>query len=56
MLMRDAVLAVGVAVLVLGRGAAEEPPWSAWRTDLEQAKQVARTVGKPLFVVFRCEH
>jgi hypothetical protein len=27
-----------------------------WLTDYQQALHVARTSGKPLFVVFRCEH
>jgi hypothetical protein len=27
-----------------------------WLTDYEQARQAARDSGKPIFVVFRCEH
>ena len=26
-----------------------------WHTDLDEAAQVAKQTGKPLFVVFRCE-
>lgn len=26
-----------------------------WHTDLDEAAQVAKETGKPLFVVFRCE-
>jgi hypothetical protein len=29
------------------------PPWLG---DLAQAKALARKTGKPIFVVFRCEH
>jgi hypothetical protein len=27
-----------------------------WLTDLGQARRAARAAGKPIFVVFRCEH
>ncbi len=27
-----------------------------WLTDWEEARKAARASGKPLFVVFRCEH
>ena len=27
-----------------------------WLTDYEQARKEARAAGKPIFVVFRCEH
>jgi hypothetical protein len=27
-----------------------------WLTDYETARVIARRSGKPLFVVFRCEH
>jgi hypothetical protein len=27
-----------------------------WLTDYEQARKAARDSGKPIFVVFRCEH
>jgi len=27
-----------------------------WLTDYEQARKVARATGKPLFIVFRCQH
>jgi hypothetical protein len=32
---------------------AAEPPW---RSDWEEARKEARVSGKPLFVVFRCQH
>ena len=31
-------------------------PASPWLTDLGQAEKEALKTGKPLFVVFRCEH
>ncbi len=34
-------------------GAAEAP---RWLSDFEEAKKLAREGGKPIFVVFRCEH
>jgi hypothetical protein len=35
-----------------GRAAAED----RWLTDLDRAERESRKTGKPLFVVFRCEH
>jgi hypothetical protein len=35
-------------------GAAEPPP--RWLHDLGEARAAARASGKPIFVVFRCEH
>jgi hypothetical protein len=31
-----------------------DPP--RWLSDYEQARKEARSSGKPIFVVFRCEH
>jgi hypothetical protein len=36
--------------------AAGRKPEPAWHSDLEQAKRAARASGRPIFVVFRCEH
>jgi hypothetical protein len=36
-------------------GAGAEDGAIAWRSDLASSLEVARAVGKPLFVVFRCE-
>lgn len=36
-----------------GASAAAEPQWLS---DWEQARKEARASGKPLFVVFRCQH
>jgi hypothetical protein len=47
--------AAGLVVL-LSAGvirAAEEP---RWLDDLDRAQSLARKTGRPLFVVFRCEH
>jgi hypothetical protein len=29
---------------------------SHWLTSYDQAQRVARATGRPIFVVFRCEH
>ncbi len=41
-------------VLVSAGGAAEPAP--PWLHDLAEARAAARAGGKPIFVVFRCEH
>jgi hypothetical protein len=41
-------------VLVGAAGAAEPAP--RWLHDLAEARTAARAGGKPIFVVFRCEH
>jgi hypothetical protein len=44
-------------VLLVGRvGGGADAPAQPWLTDLEKAEQESRKTGKPLFVVFRCEH
>jgi hypothetical protein len=40
-------------VLASAAGAAEPVPWLH---DLAEARAAARASGKPIFVVFRCEH
>jgi hypothetical protein len=37
-------------------GPAADAPAVKWHTDLETARQQARKEGRPLFIVFRCEH
>lgn len=45
-----------LAALLLGAlGAGAEEPDFLWRADLDAARDEARTAGKPLLVVFRCE-
>lgn len=44
---------IGLAC-ILAAGA--EPQGPRWLTDYGEALKVARSTGKPLFVVFRCEH
>ncbi len=48
------------AALALAALAGERAPAPrtrpVWRTDYAQARAVARTSDRPLFVVFRCEH
>jgi hypothetical protein len=56
---RSLVLA-GVLVC-FGAGAvqgaeAEKAAGARWLSDWEEGRRAARTEGKPIFVVFRCEH
>jgi hypothetical protein len=46
-------------VLLVGPPAglpAKEKPESRWLTDYDKARATARESGKPIFLVFRCEH
>ena len=36
--------------------AAKKPNAPRWLSDFEEGRKAARASGKPLFVVFRCEH
>jgi hypothetical protein len=44
--------------LLAGRagGDPDAPPGLDWLTDLEKAEKESRKTGRPIFVVFRCEH
>jgi hypothetical protein len=42
--------------LNLGRMAASEDAAPRWLSDWEEGRKAARESGKPLFVVFRCQH
>jgi hypothetical protein len=44
---------IGGLVLAGAAGAGEPAPWLH---DLTEARAAARASGKPIFVVFRCEH
>jgi hypothetical protein len=57
MARRLLILGVGLALLA-GRagGGADTPLGDRWLTDLDRAERESRKTGKPLFVVFRCEH
>ena len=49
----------GVCFVVMTGRAEAGPPErgrSPWLTDYEQARAAARKGGRPIFVVFRCEH
>jgi hypothetical protein len=52
---RGWVLAILLVLCCLGsvRAGAIEPHWLS---DWEEGRKAARASGKPLFVVFRCEH
>ncbi len=43
---------LALALLRVATGDGEDFPWL---TDLEAAREVARTSGRPMLVVFRCE-
>jgi hypothetical protein len=45
---------IGALLLAGAAGAAE--PAASWLHDLAEARAAARAAGKPIFVVFRCEH
>jgi hypothetical protein len=36
--------------------AAKKPHAPRWLSDFEEGRKAARASGRPLFVVFRCEH
>jgi hypothetical protein len=42
------------ALTCLAAAPAELPP--RWLDDLAEARALARKTGRPIFVVFRCEH
>jgi hypothetical protein len=42
-------------LVLAGAGGAAEPT-TPWLHDLAEARAAARASGKPIFVVFRCEH
>jgi hypothetical protein len=61
--MRWWLLGSVVALSLLGRGSlwaeeamAQDPQSARWLRDYETAREIARRSGKPLCVVFRCEH
>ena len=49
------LLALALPWLLLDVPAAGPLP-HRWLTDYAMARQAARDTGKPIFVVFRCEH
>jgi hypothetical protein len=58
-LMTRRWLLLGVCLTLLAarlHGEAVQPASSPWLSDLAQAEKAAKKTGKPLFVVFRCEH
>ena len=54
-MMRE-VLLLGVCLTLLAGDKADEPPAPHWFADFAEAQKEAKKTGKPLFVVFRCEH
>jgi hypothetical protein len=55
-LMTRLLLLLGVCLTLLADGKPDEPPAPHWFTDFAAAQRDAKKTGKPLFVVFRCEH
>jgi hypothetical protein len=55
-LMTRQLWLLGVCLTLLAGGKADEPPAPHWFADFAEAQQQAKKTGKPLFVVFRCEH
>jgi hypothetical protein len=51
---------LGLTYLTVHGGSAGQPPvqtakHDSWFTDYQAAQAAARSTGKPLFVVFRCQ-
>jgi hypothetical protein len=55
-IMARRLLLLGVCFTVLAGRAVADDAADRWLTDLDRAEQESRKTGKPLFVVFRCEH
>ena len=49
------VVLVLIAVALTAAPAQAQARYLGWHTELDEAAQVAKETGKPLFVVFRCE-
>src|SRR5206468_1848041 len=55
-LMTRRLLLLTACVAALAGRVGGEPEPSRWLTDLAKAEKESSKTGKPLFVVFRCEH
>jgi hypothetical protein len=49
-------LLLGLGLLLLAGRAEGRPEAPRWLSDLDAARKLSARTGKPLFVVFRCEH
>jgi hypothetical protein len=54
------MIVLGLTNLTVCGGSAGQPPvqtakHDSWFTDYQAARAAARSTGKPLFVVFRCQ-
>ena len=54
--MARRLLLLGVCFTVLAGRAVADDAADRWLADLDRAERESRKTGKPLFVVFRCEH
>lgn len=57
--MRVSRALAGIAVLIvvvvmLGQRSVAQDAIPGWHTNLEEARKLAESTGKPLFITFRC--
>lgn len=48
------IVVVIVCVVMLGQRSAAQDAIPGWHTNLEDARKLAESTGKPLFITFRC--
>ena len=48
------VLVLIVGVVMLGQRSVAQDAIPGWHTNLEEARKLAESTGKPLFITFRC--
>ena len=48
------IVVLVVCVVLLGRQAVAQDAVPGWHTNLEDARKLAESTGKPLFITFRC--
>ena len=49
-----AVIVLIVGVVMLGQRSVAQDAIPGWHTNLEDARKLAESTGKPLFITFRC--
>lgn len=48
------VVVLIVGVVMLGQRSMAQDAIPGWHTNLEEARKLAESTGKPLFITFRC--
>ncbi len=48
------VVVLIVGVVMLGQRSVAQDAIPGWHTNLDEARKLAETTGKPLFITFRC--